>query len=104
MSEFIPLLEVNSLPAGQGRTVIAQGREFAVFNLDGEFYVLDDRCPHRGGPLGAGTLVEGRVYCPFHGWGFDLKTGACQDQPDRPVAVYPTRIYQGQLQIRLERG
>ena len=80
MSEFVSVAEVASLPPGQGRTVHARGHDYALWNLDGQFYCIDDACPHRGGPLGAGCLQDGLVYCPLHGWGFDPRTGACEAQ------------------------
>ena len=101
MNEFIPVAEVASLPPGHGRTVHVQGREFALWNLNGEFYCMDDQCPHRGGPLGAGTLQDGQVFCPMHGWAFDVRTGACRDRPDRPVKTYPARINNGQVEIQV---
>ena len=99
MSEFVSVAEVVSLLPGRGRTVHVRGREFALWNVDGNFYCLDDACPHRGGPLGAGCLQDGLVYCPLHGWGFDPRTGACGDRPDKPVRTYPTRVVDGQVQI-----
>jgi len=101
MSEFVSVLEVDRLPPGQGRIVHVRGREFAVFNLDGEFHALDNECPHKGGPLGAGMLVGGQVFCPLHGWAFDVKTGACITRSDRPVRSYPTRVQAGEVQIDL---
>ena len=98
---FISVADVASLPPGQGRTVHVGGREFALWNLDGEFHCLDDQCPHRGGPLGAGNLENGQVFCPLHGWGFDVRTGACSVRPDRPVKTYPTRIKNGEVQIKV---
>ena len=79
-----------------------KGRRFAVYNLDGQFYAIDDTCPHRGGPLGAGVLEDGRVFCPLHGWSFDLKSGACQSNPERPVKSYPVRVENGEVQILIE--
>ena len=99
MPEFIAVADAASLPPGHGRTVHVRGREFAVYNLDGQFYALDDLCPHRGGPLGAGCLQNGEVFCPLHGWGFDVKTGACSNRPDRPVKTYPARLQHGQVEI-----
>jgi nitrite reductase (NADH) small subunit len=93
--------EASSLPPGQGRTVHVSGREFALYNVDGVFYAIDDRCPHRGGPLGAGMLVGERVFCPLHGWDFDLKTGACSSNPDRPVRTFLTRVVDGEVEIGL---
>ena len=101
MTQYVSVADVASLPPGQGRTMHVKGHDYAVYNLDGEFFALDDACPHRGGPLGAGVLQDGCVYCPLHGWGFDLKTGVCAARPDRPVKTYPTRVQDGEVQICL---
>lgn len=98
-SEFVPVAEADSLPPGHGRTVHAKGRTFAVYNQDGQFYAIDDQCPHRGGTLGAGCLENGQVYCPLHGWVFDLRTGACLSNPALPVRSYPTRVQNGKVEI-----
>src|SRR5690606_41326817 len=62
---------VASLAPGRGRTVEVRGRRFSVWNVDGEFHAIDDACPHKGAPLGAGLLEGGRVYCSLHGWSFE---------------------------------
>lgn len=99
MSEFIAVADTASLPPGKGRTVEVRGRRFAVWNVDGQYHAIDDTCPHRGAPLGAGVLENGKVYCPLHGWEFDVKTGACQSNPARPVNTYPTKEENGQVWI-----
>ena len=99
MSEFVSVADAASIPAGHGRTVHVQGREFALWNVDGQFYCIDDQCPHRGGPLGSGCLKDGEVFCPLHGWGFDVRTGVCTTRPDRPVATYPARVVDGKVEI-----
>lgn len=101
MNDFISVAEVASLPPGKGRSVQIQGHVLALWNLNGQFYCIDDVCPHRGESLGAGRLEKGTVYCPMHGWGFDLKTGICAVRPDRPVKTYPTRVVDGQVQVQL---
>jgi phenylpropionate dioxygenase-like ring-hydroxylating dioxygenase large terminal subunit len=61
--------------------VVRFGRKFVVFRTnDGAVAVLDDRCPHRGASLSLGTLVQGHVACPFHGFEFDA-SGACKRLP-----------------------
>ena len=102
MPDFLPVADAASLPPGHGRTVNVRGREFALYNLDGTFLALDDACPHTGASLGAGTLEDGCVYCPLHGWMFDARTGACLNNPDRPVRTYPTRVVNGQVELCLE--
>ena len=101
-SDYVEVAETSSIPPGSGRTVNVRGREFALWNVGGEYFCIDDLCPHRGGPLGAGSMENGTVYCPLHGWGFDLKTGICAARPDRPVKTYPTRVIDGLVQIRLQ--
>ena len=70
--QFHPAADATSLKPGEGRTVNIQGREFALFNHEGTFCALDNECPHVGGPLGAGWVENGKVYCPMHGWAFDV--------------------------------
>jgi nitrite reductase (NADH) small subunit/3-phenylpropionate/trans-cinnamate dioxygenase ferredoxin subunit len=101
MKAFVSVADASSLAPGQGRTVEVRGRKFALWNVDGQFFALDDDCPHRGGPLGAGVLEDGKVYCPLHGWAFDAKTGACLSNPARPVACHPTRVQDGQVWIEI---
>jgi len=51
------------------------GTKIAVFLADGEYFALDAVCPHQGGPLEDGKVEDGCVYCPWHGWQFDLQSG-----------------------------
>ncbi len=75
MSHRIELLDVSELPPGASAEVVAEGRIFAVYNVEGRIYVLDGICPHAGGPLGKGQLKGNIVTCPWHGWQFDVATG-----------------------------
>jgi len=72
---WIPLIDASDVPAGSGREVVADGRIFAVFNVAGDFHVLDGICPPPGGPLDKGTLRGDIVTCPWHGWQFQVPTG-----------------------------
>ncbi len=65
--------------------------EIALFNILGTVFAIDNRCPHRGGPLIRGYTDEtGGIKCPMHGWRFDLRTGASR----RPATatVYQTNV------------
>ena len=67
-------------------------RSLAVFEVDGEIFVIDGLCPHRSGPLVRGQLQGKTVTCPLHQWQFDLESGACQDNPGARVGTYEVRV------------
>ena len=102
MSEFIAVAEVDRVPPDRGLTVRVGDREFALFRTDGQIHALEGVCPHRGGPLGEGVVENGHVYCPLHGWEFDVTTGACVTNPEKQVACFPARVANGKVEICLE--
>ena len=75
MTKPVRVCDVSEIPAGSAKEVVVEDRVLAVFNVDGEFHVLDGICPHAGGPLGQGQLDGNVVTCPWHGWQFDVQTG-----------------------------
>lgn len=77
MSEYKEAAKISDVPAGEGRVVEVDGTSIALFNMDGNFYAMDNTCLHRGGPLGEGSLEGTEVTCPWHGWTYDIKTGQC---------------------------
>jgi nitrite reductase (NADH) small subunit len=87
--------DVADLPEGQARVVDVAGRTVAVFNVGGAFYAIDNTCPHRGGPLGEGDTEGAIVVCPWHGWRWDVRTGANTNNPAVRVACYPVTVEQG---------
>ena len=91
MSRWFHVARVDEVPPGRGKTVRAGDRELALFNDGGEFFAVDDTCPHQGASLGEGMLHEGRVICPWHSWIFELRTGACRGVPQLAVTSYATR-------------
>jgi len=82
-----------------GRTVTrADGREIAIFLVDGVPHAVANACPHEGNPLVLGELAAGALTCAFHQWRFDLATGACL-HGDRPVMRYPAAVEGDQIVI-----
>jgi nitrite reductase [NAD(P)H] small subunit len=81
------LLKLEDIPRQGARVVrTAAHGDIAVFrNADDEVFALEDRCPHRGGPLSQGIVFGRRVSCPLHGWTVALEDG-CAVAPDKGCA------------------
>ena len=81
------------VPTGACRLADVDGRQVVLARVGEQVYACAGTCPHRGGPLGEGKLTGARLTCPWHGWIFDVRTGACL-LPARgsAVATYPVRV------------
>lgn len=78
------------------------GLVLAVFNAGGgRYHALSGVCPHEDGPLADGALIRDRAVCPWHGFDFDVRTGACGVDPDLAVTVYPLRVDGRDLLVEL---
>ncbi len=91
MAEFKKAASKSEIPAGTGKVVDVGGQKIALFNVNGSFYAISNTCAHRGGPLGEGDLADKIVTCPWHGWSYDVTTGAAQHQA-ATVQTYPTKL------------
>jgi nitrite reductase (NADH) small subunit len=99
---LIKVATVGELPPGECKTVRAGSRELALYNVEGTYYALDNRCPHRGGPMGEGEL-EGYIgFCPWHGWRFDVVTGVNDLDPTSSIPAYPVQIVGADVCIEIE--
>ena len=92
MSQFHRAAAISEVAVGAGKTVVVEGKEIALFNMDGKFHAIDNTCPHHQGPLGEGGLDGAIVTCPWHGWQFDITSGACLLNPQAKLASYPTKV------------
>ena len=88
---------VGEIAAGDVRVVEANGRSIAVFNVDGEYYAVDNVCPHRGGPLADGDLEGTVIACPWHAWRWDVRSGANVNNPAVTLACFPVRVDNGEI-------
>ncbi len=95
----ISLMNFADLPPGQSAEVVAEGKIFAVFNVDGTVFVLDGICPHAGGPLGKGSLRGDVVTCPWHGWQFQVSSGQHCLNSRICQTKYETIIEDGRIMI-----
>jgi nitrite reductase/ring-hydroxylating ferredoxin subunit len=99
---LLRVARAGEIPVGRGKTVEVDGLFLAVFNAgNGRYHALSGSCPHEGGPLGEGVLLDDRVMCPWHGFDFNVGTGACSASPDLSVSVYPVRVAGADLVVEL---
>ena len=89
----------EDVPPGRGATVeLLDGTELALFNVGGEFHAVENFCPHRGAPLADGDLRGHVVMCGWHGWRFDVRTGACLTNGDA-IEAYEVVIEDGLIKV-----
>ena len=92
MSNFVRVASTSDLKPGESKVVNANGTEVALFNVDGEFFAINNTCLHRGGPLGEGFLEGDVVTCPWHGWRYNVKTGMNVTIPTAKVETYQVKV------------
>jgi nitrite reductase/ring-hydroxylating ferredoxin subunit len=97
----VKVAKAADVPVGQGRVVQAGAKSLALWNVDGAYHVIDNTCPHRGGPLGDGDLDGRFAICPWHGWRWDVTTGANANNPAVKIACFPTRVIDGDVYVEL---
>jgi 3-phenylpropionate/trans-cinnamate dioxygenase ferredoxin subunit len=104
MAGWVNVAREDDMPPGTYRTVDVEGEQIAVFNVDGDYYAIEDVCSHDGGTLTGGKVKGDEVTCPRHGARFSIRTGAALSPPAyEPVATLPVRVEQGVVQVRDDR-
>jgi nitrite reductase (NADH) small subunit/3-phenylpropionate/trans-cinnamate dioxygenase ferredoxin subunit len=96
---FQTVARVDEVPEGEGRVFEVGNRLIAVFRDQGQFYAIDDACPHQGAPLSDGIVYDKSVTCTWHGWRFSLENGRHLEGSKCRVAVYPVRVEGEQIQV-----
>ena len=98
----IPLANLASLPAGQGRCFIVGSEEIAVFRQrDGRLFAVQNRCPHRQGSLAEGMVGNNTVICPLHSHKFDLASGRGNEEGEC-LRVFPVSVEDQQVVLTLK--
>ncbi|MGB5340611.1 MAG: thiamine pyrophosphate-dependent enzyme [Thermoanaerobaculia bacterium] len=85
------VLNPDELAEGRVQAVTCRHQTVCMTHFKGEYAALDNKCPHQGGPLGEGSIEEGLLRCPWHGWDFDPLTGKAPGYDDG-VATYPIEV------------
>ena len=104
MSDWVDVATTAELSPGASCVVEVDGVMIAVFNLDGEYYAIEDLCTHDGGELVSGELAGEEIVCPRHGARFNIKTGEVTAPPAyEDVATFPVRVQEGKIQVKDDR-
>lgn len=92
----------DDLPEGRVMTVTAGHKGICLTHFEGNYAALDNRCPHQGGPLGEGSIENGMLRCPWHGWDYHPCTGNSPGGFDDGVDAYEIKEKDGAIFVGLE--
>ena len=97
---WIEIGYMNDIPRRGARCVKGPGYAIALFRTsDDQIFALEDKCPHKGGPLSQGIVHDGCVTCPLHNWVISLKDGEVQGEDQGRVSTIPVRLEGTQIFI-----
>jgi 3-phenylpropionate/trans-cinnamate dioxygenase ferredoxin subunit len=96
---FETVTTTDDLPPGERIVVDIDDIWVAIFNVDGQFYAIEDVCTHDYGPLGEGLVIGKEVECPRHGATFNLETGKATFPAVKPVARYAVQVSGDDVQV-----
>jgi len=100
MAEWIDVAKVDELTPGNRKIITTDVAEIAIFNLDGEFFAIEDVCTHDGGELATGACDSDQIICPRHGARFCIRNGKALTPPAyEDIETFPVRIKEGMIQI-----
>jgi nitrite reductase/ring-hydroxylating ferredoxin subunit len=99
MARWVKAAAAADLAPGQGKLVQAEGREIALFNVNGTFHAIGAICPHENGPLHEGEVDGEAIVCPWHAFDFHVATGECSADPDLRVPVFEVKVEGGDVFI-----
>ncbi len=92
MSQFVKAAETTDVQPGDCLGVKVEGVFIGIYNIDGNYYAMNNICPHLGGVLTYGFLDDNVVTCPLHMWEFDVQTGKCIWPEQETLPTYPVKI------------
>ena len=105
MEKYIKVGQTSEISPGSGKCVEVAGNRIAIFNVEGQFYGIEDTCTHASGPLSEGSLAGEEVECPWHGASFNIKTGESTSLPaSRNVKFFNVKVSDGEIEIAIEEG
>lgn len=98
MQDWVEIGRIEQIPRRGARCVNTPAGKIAVFRTaEDQVFAIENRCPHKGGPLSEGIVHGGQVTCPLHNWVFDLSTGEAQGADEGRVRTFPVSVAEGRI-------
>ena len=99
---WVDVCALEDVPVQGSRIIKTEGGCLALFRTTGdEVFALDDKCPHKGGPLSQGMVAGKTITCPLHNWMFSMESGEALGVDEGQVATTPARLKDGRVQLDL---
>ena len=100
--QWFKVAEPGELPENRVKTVVAGSRSICLTHYDGQYGALDNRCPHQGGPLGEGSIENGWLRCPWHGWDYCPLSGKSPAGYDEKAPTYAIEVRADGIYVGVE--
>lgn len=90
---WVQVGQLSDIPRQGARCVTVEGLRLGIFRTsDDKIYALEDKCPHRDGPLSQGIIHDGCVTCPLHNWVISLESGKAQGADEGATRTFSVRL------------
>jgi naphthalene 1,2-dioxygenase system ferredoxin subunit len=100
---WIKAADRGALGEGEVIGVIVDGREIALYEMDGAIFATDDICTHAYAKLSDGWFDRGEIECPLHAGRFDARTGKATAPPCvDDLKTYEVRVEGGEIKVKLD--
>src|SRR5438105_3801706 len=101
VGQRVAIGKASDIAEGGGTVVRVNQKDVAVFKSNGQFFAIDDLCPHMGASLSGGFVEDGVVTCPWHYWRFRLSDGAWADSPKIKTGCYTVHVVGDLLELEV---
>ena len=100
MADWVDVARADDFKPGGSKVVDVDDVQIAVFNLDGEYFAIEDVCTHDYATLAGGKIDGDQIICPRHGARFNIKTGEALTAPAyEPIPTFTVRVEDGMVQV-----
>lgn len=101
--KWIEIGPLEDVPRLGSRVVKTENGDIAIFRTrDDQVFALEDRCPHRGGPLSQGIVTGCQVICPLHDWCIRMEDGEAEAPDEGQTGTYPVKIDDNMIYLSLQ--